>query len=189
MIGAASTCHLSIDPGKKGAAIFWVDGRPVKVISFYHTHHWWVELYWQICIYRPAYCVKERVHAWAGQGLSSTEVLVRNDAAAIAIVEACQVPTQLVEPTEWQRALGVPHFHDEPDAKKRRAKRGKWLKEWALARYAELQEWTEPKPNAHGKLTKKGAVEKEAADIWAAAAIGAAYPTSLVTSPRTDSTK
>ena len=164
---------LSIDPGKKGAAVFWEKQRPHIIISFYHTPNYASELFLCCTLFQPERIAKEKVNAIRGQGLSSSSVLLRHDERVKTVLDIHGAPYDELIPTQWQRLLGVPHFHEIIDEEKRRAERLKWLKAWALKTYPELAEWDKPKP-IPGEFTSKGKPKRETPDIWAAVAIGAA---------------
>jgi crossover junction endodeoxyribonuclease RuvC len=75
----------------------------------------------------------EQVASMPGQGVSSTFAFGKSFGAVLGVLAACRIPTTLISPISWKRALGVPKAKDAA-----RARASQLLPEaafqWALAK-------------------------------------------------------
>lgn len=56
----------------------------------------------------PDVCVVERVNAFPGQGVSSVWRFGRAYGAILAVLACASIKTELVTPTVWKKAMGLP---------------------------------------------------------------------------------
>ncbi len=112
------TLTIGIDPGLRGAIavlspageierledlpicrdrkLGWVDGGALQSFLI------------DACAGRPARAFVERVSAWPGQGVVSSFTFGSVLGSILSIVQARQLPIELLPPTAWKRALNLP---------------------------------------------------------------------------------
>jgi hypothetical protein len=164
---------LAIDPGGDGSASLFKGEQLTKLCTFKYDPHWRRTIYFWCLIDKPDFCVRERVHAWSAQGISSTEAFVRTDSAADTAVYLTGVPIVLVEPTIWMNRLGLPKHSHIVERDKRRAARRKDQKTMALSLYGEFIERFIAQTKATFK-TEHPTAKWAAPDVYASTLIGRA---------------
>ncbi len=119
--------YIGIDPGESsgGIARIWrFDGFPeVCAVKMPATER---DIWETIRAMKSAddpFAYIEKVHAFPGQGVSSTFKFGRNYGFLRACLIASGIPFDDVSPVKWQRAMGINPIKDEPiTAKKNRHK-------------------------------------------------------------------
>lgn len=95
---------IGIDPGKGGAmSIIYEDGS-TQSIPFDESDYIY---YLGQLKGKECFCILERVNAMPGQGVVSMFTFGMNYGWIMGVLEAFEVPFQLVRPQEWKKALGV----------------------------------------------------------------------------------
>lgn len=105
----AYKCILGIDPGQTGALAVYFPSHPMliaihdmpldgKAIDGYEV----AKILRQ---YNPDVAFIEAVHSFSGQGVSSSFAFGCSYGMVRGVVAACGIPTTLVSPQKWKRAL------------------------------------------------------------------------------------
>jgi len=98
---------LAIDPGKNGGLAFGRPGQIPELVRMPDTPHDIVEV---IEAHDPAKLVMEEVGGYVGgmgQPGSAMFTFGRNFGVLLGIAAAKKIPTVLVRPQKWQKALGL----------------------------------------------------------------------------------
>lgn len=96
--------YIGIDPGKKGAlAIIHPDGT-TSAIPFSEDGY---KTKIGLLRYEDCFCIMERVSAMPGQGVTSMFNFGQNFGYIRGLLEANNVPYELVLPQKWKRHFGV----------------------------------------------------------------------------------
>lgn len=96
--------YIGIDPGKKGAlAIIHPDG----VTSVFPFSEETYKKKLSLLRYEECFCILERVSAMPGQGVTSMFNFGKNFGYIQGLLEANNVPYELITPQKWKRSFGV----------------------------------------------------------------------------------
>jgi Holliday junction resolvasome RuvABC endonuclease subunit len=104
-------CVMGVDPGITGALSFYFPSHPMlvgihdmpidgKTVDGY-------EIAKIIRQYNPDVAFIEAVHSFSGQGVTSSFNFGCSYGVVRGVVAACSVPTILVSPQKWKRALDL----------------------------------------------------------------------------------
>lgn len=104
-------CIAGLDPGISGAIAFYFPDQP-KIISAYdipsvNKEINASELYDLIKKYDPDLIVVEHVHAFRGQGVSSSFNFGNHFGVAKGVIGSAKVPMHFVSPGKWKRHFGL----------------------------------------------------------------------------------
>ena len=104
-------CIMGCDPGASGSFAFLYPSRP-ELIAVYDAPVVGKEinasaLYDLIQQHRPQLAIIESVHAFKGQGVSSSFVFGQAFGTAIGVIGASKIPLVRVSPQRWKKYFGL----------------------------------------------------------------------------------
>ena len=95
--------YIGIDPGKDGALAVLCEGGLVSVVPFYPDAYKAAIR----ALNGPAMAVLEHVGAMPGQGVTSMFSFGENFGYLKGLLEAFEIPYELVRPQRWKKELGI----------------------------------------------------------------------------------
>lgn len=96
--------YIGIDPGKDGALAVLCEGGLVSVVPFFYPDAYKAALR---AINGPAMAILEHVGAMPGQGVTSMFSFGENFGYLKGLLEAFEIPYELVRPQRWKREYGI----------------------------------------------------------------------------------
>ena len=119
-------CILGVDPGLSGALSFFYPDRPALIACYdapvvnkeINASHF----YDLIRQHNPQLAVIETVHAFKGQGVSSSFVFGQSYGTALGVIGSCKIPLVKVSPQRWKKYFGL----DSDKEKSRALAISKW---------------------------------------------------------------
>lgn len=118
---------LGIDPGKSGGiAVISADTDASVKPMPPSLPELWDEIRSIASLWRGhCFAILEQVHAMPGQGVSSTFKFGQGYGSIEMALVAAEIPFDRVQPTKWQRAVGVPSIQGESYTDRKRRLKGR----------------------------------------------------------------
>ena len=130
--------YLADLPVIRDRSLAWIDGAQLQTMRL------------DACRGRPARAVVERVSAMPRQGVSSSFAFGVSFGSILSVLQAMQIPIELVTPSVWKRSLGLSRdkhasLHKArllfPTAELQLAKHDGRAEALLLAHWYQLREW------------------------------------------------